>query len=664
MMADAAQDFLDSGGDTSVHPLAPAPAANDATVSADPAQAFLETGGGSSHPVKEKPKEAAKLPWWAATGDTEGDVARGLAAGTEGALSTASGGVGALGGGLTYLGTLAATKGDTKAAKAVQEATQTRLTIPTFTGEGGAVADVLGQGAAYTGQREGEAAGDWVLDKTGSPVLASAANTLANVPQFLAGGELARRGAPRLTETGAPAAEPKPAAPAEAAPDLGIKTEREEAGGNTGELTPEQQQARIALAKRVGLTEVRKSAIEGDAQAAADDYDASKYTGEPVGEQMRATIAAERKGMIKHAEGIVEDAGGEPGRDQTSDIQTGRTIAQPFDDLQAHIEAQKNAMYAAGKARLGDTGVETPELEAALNDRTLKNSLMAQGKTGFLDSVKDQLEAFKENNGGKLNVGTAEQFRQFVNTLWSTDKNAVGKIKAALDNDVGRAAGEDVFAPARAMHGLGKDLLENPDGVRQLFDRDPKTPINRTTAYEDIPDKLSNMDSAQFNNVMDTLDKMPPELSQQAQAAKDAIRAHFANRLLETGSKTETQWNKNGVNKELKANAANYERAFKDRPDLAAKIQDMKDAGEMLRFNSSYRGAHAQASNMVRKGLGAGAQAAGASIGGTVGGIVAGVPGAGYGAIAGRAAVAKGMSALDKSAAKRAAAARVISLKD
>lgn len=692
-MADAAQDFLDSGGSTD-HPMA----ANDPNVappvSADPGQAFLESGGKAGHPLA---KEDAKAPslWERYKGFQESQLA-GL-----------TGGVASLGGGLTYLGTLAATGGNTDAAKAVKDDTERTLTYRPRTEEGQRQSADMSDAAGYLGSKEGAYLGDKTMDATASPGLATAANVAANIPQFILGakaekpysledvtsgaspktGSVVATAAPpasSLSPRATPKLLPAPEVPElttssserspyfdvsddQAAQQLGIKPERQEdpkAIESTGGLSTVQQQARKDLAQRLGLSEVRKSAIEGNAQDAADDFDSTKYTADPTGERMRGVIGAEQKALTQHAEGIVEDAGGSPGTDQSSNIATGRTIAQPFDDLRDFINDQKKQMYAAGRERLGASPIDTTNIEAALNDPELKNRLMAQGKESLLKGAQAQLDQFKANNGGTINVATAERYRQFVNTLWGTDKHAVGKLTEAIDNDVGAAVGEDVFAPARALHGLGKDLLENPDGVSDLFDKDPrKGSVNRSTDFEDIPDKLANLSGAQFKNVFDTLNGMPEELQPQAAAAKEAIQAHMANRLLDAGTKTSGQWNKKGVNSELRNNSGNYSVAFADRPDLAAKIKDLKDGGEMLRFNAAYRGAHAQASNMIRQGVGAGAEWVGGGVGGALGTFLGG-PGmpTAAGALAGRAAISRGLTSLKNRSLRKDVESRIVKL--
>jgi len=452
----------------------------------------------------------------------------------------------------------------------------------------------------------------------------------------------------------------------QSAQTLGIKPEKAETPdqpASTGNLTPDQIAQRTALAQRLGLKEVRTSAIEGDAQAAADDYDSTKYTDEPMGARMRPLIQSERKALVDSGNSIVGDTEARAGTDQSARKANGKALAAPMDMLQDHIENATNEAYEAAKAEKGDTPITLPKLQAALSDSTLRNTLLAQGKEGFLTGAQSQLDDFNRTNPDGLTVAHAEQYRQFLNTLWKTNPHAVGTLKDALDSDVAGQVGSDVFAPARQLHQLGKVLLENPKGVSQTFGKDPMTPVNRSTAYEDIPDKLMDLPSDQFNNVLNTYRMMPEELQPQAQKAISTLQGHAVNRIVDAGSKTELQWNKNAVNNELADNSENYQNLFADRPDLASRIQDIKDGGEMLRFNSSYRGAHAQASNMIKKGIGAGAEWAGAGAGAGIGTFLAG-PGVGttVGAMAGKAAVGKGLNSVSSALAKRAVEARVTKL--
>jgi hypothetical protein len=702
-MGDPAQDYLDSGGATA-HPL---DAANDSAVTSatnqDPAQAYLDSGGKTPHPLASgSKKEDAKTDYWVQQAQDEAEANTGSA---EAMLHTATGVGSTLLGGFRY-----AMGADRNLTDEQIERNKASIVYQPRTEAGKAVTKVLDNAATYTGQKEGQWLGPRATDAAtalGFPPqiaggIGSAAETLANVPQYLLPAALRKvPGFGSVTENASRAGAGETRAPVtldaegrvigdqsaatgeltvsganrpayfeindpQTAEALGIKPDKAETPANpasTGNLSPDQQAQRVALAKRIGLSEVRTSAITGDAQAAADDFDSTKYTGTPMGDRLRPVIAGERQALVDHASGIVDDLGAREGSDQSTLIAKGKTMAKPLDMLADHIDDATSRAYETAKEKAGPAPLQFPTLEAALKDRTLTNSLLAQGKEGFLKGVQSQWDDFKANNPEGVNAAQAEQYRQFLNTLWKTNPDAVGKLKGALDSDMYDHFGEDIFGQARQLHQLGKTLLDNPKGVSQIAGKDPQTPANRTTAYEDIPDKVANLSGDQFKNLINTYRMMPDDLQPQAQAAIGEIQGHMVNRLLDAGSKTEGQWNKKGVNTELSNNSENFKTAFADNPDAAAKIKDLKDAGEMLRFNSSYRGAHAQSSNMVRQGVGAGAEWTGAGVGGAVGTFVAG-PGVGttLGAMAGKAAVGKGLGALDAAKVRKGVESRVTKL--
>lgn len=104
------------------------------------------------------------------------------------ALHFGTAGVAGLAGGLNYLGTLAATR-DPQAAAGVQEATQSALTYQPRTAAGQEI--VGGVGSALDVAPVAKRFGDWTLDKTGSPALATAAEVLPNAAAQLVPGKLA-----------------------------------------------------------------------------------------------------------------------------------------------------------------------------------------------------------------------------------------------------------------------------------------------------------------------------------------------------------------------------------------------------------------------------------------------------------------------------------------
>ena len=689
MGADAAQAYLESGGDAP-HPL---DAANDdvSSTSADPAQAFLESGGKSAHPLGVEKTEPPSYWEQEARDESEANTGAG-----EALLTMASR---ALAKPVSDIAGLAATAHDVLSGtidgdpEGFRKSVQDALTFQPRSAAGKGAATALSSAADATIGAASRAAGEVSRDFTaGYPetvqdaVARGTTEAAQNAPLLFGLKETPKfeAPAPRLTETGAPAveatapaAEPAPltatAAPRsapfeindpQAQAELGIKPEKQEAQQGPSVATDSQQEARKDLFKRLGLPEVRTSAVTGDAQAAADDYDSTKYTGDPIGERVRAVIGKERKALADSTESIIEDTGGRVGTDQTTMKAKGKAMAAPIDALRAHLDNATNALYKQTSERFGSNPVgNLDEAGALLKDPDFTETLLAKNQGALLDSVNRQFQRFKGLNPGGFTVDNAENFRKFLNSIWTPEtSNALGRIKGAVDEGVFSNAGADIYGPARVLSKTKKALLDDPEGMA-IFDKDPNKPINRATDYEDIPNKLADLSSDQFDHAMSVYRNMPDELKPLGEAAESEVQGHMVNRLLDAGNKTETQWNKKAVNAELSANSENFNTAFKNRPDLAARIADVKNGGEALRFNSSYRGAHAQASNMQRSGIGKTAELAGAGAGAAAGTYVAGPwVGGPLGAAAGKAAVGKGLGALDARAAAKAAEARITKL--
>jgi hypothetical protein len=685
-MGDAAQAFLDSGGQTA-HPL---DAANDdtgapAASGADPAQAFLDSGGKSAHPLGKEKTEAPNYWEQEARDESEANTGAG-----ESLLTLASG---ALAKPASDIAGLAATAHDVLTGtkdgdpEGFRKSVLDALTYRPRTTAGQGTVSALGSAADATIGAAARAAGGVSRDFTqGYPdpvrdaVERGVTEAAQQAPVLLGAKEAPKFEAPQLTETGAPAAEAAAAAEpltATAAPraapfeindaqsqaELGIKPEKQEVQQGATVASDAQQEARQDLFKRLGLSEVRTSAVTGDAQAAADDFDSTKYTGDAIGERVRGVMGKERKALADSTESIIDDTSGRVGTDQTTMKAKGKAMAAPVDALRTHLDNATSALYKQTSERFGSNPVgNLDEVGTLLKDPDFTETLLAKNQGPLLDSITRQFNRFKSLNPGGFTVDNAENFRKFLNSIWTPETSkTLGQLKGAVDEGVFKNAGDDIYGPARALSQTKKALLDDPEGMA-IFDKDPNKPINRATDYEDIPNKVADLGSDQFDHVMSVYRNMPAPLKPLGEAAESEVQGHMVNRLLDAGNKTETQWNKKGVNAELSGNSENFNTAFKDRPDLAARIADVKNGGEALRFNSGYRGAHAQASNMTRSGVGQAAQGAGGAVGAGIGSYVAGPLGTVPGAYMGKAAVGKGLGALDARAAAKAAEARITKL--
>jgi hypothetical protein len=467
------------------------------------------------------------------------------------------------------------------------------------------------------------------------------------VPPSAAAAPTAASAPAELTASAPPRAAPFEPQDVPNAPGVKVDTEPVEGG-----LPKAAHGERAQILQRVGLENARDSALKGDAKTAATDFQVSKFD-EPTGVAAKAQFDAERAALAKHSEGIVQKTGGTLGTDEDTVNARGQTIAQPFDALSKWFDTQRKGLYAEADKKAGGAPVTKLEgVDALLQDPKFRNTLLAKDQGNLLTSIGNQLDEFRKQSPNGFNVAGAEDVRKWMNQIWTNDnKHAIGQVKDALDEDVLKGAGEDIYGPARALVQMKKQTLDNPSGINKLMEHDPQTPINRTTSFDKIPDTLTRLAPAQFDQVLKTLDAMPPEIQPLAQSAKAEIKAHLANKIHDAGNSTQGQWNAPGVEKVIKANSAKLQSAFADQPELLGAISDLRSAGKILRVDQSYPGAAAQAANAVKRGLMSRSLGRiGATVGGGTGSIL-GPLGAAGGAVLGEA----GGSALGGAMSERAA---------
>lgn len=428
-----------------------------------------------------------------------------------------------------------------------------------------------------------------------------------------------------------------------------------------GGLPETAHEARAATLSRVGLENARDSAITGDAKSAAVDYQMTKYD-QPAGRAAAAQFEAERNALATHTENMIGNGGGTIGMDEDALSARGATISQPFSMLRQWFSDRMRQLYtqadlssasghgAVYDTRTGNTGLTNLEsVDKLLADPSFQNTLAAKDQQGLLNAVQRQLQFFRNNNPNGFSASGAEQFRQWLNQVWSPDNRyAVGRLKDAIDNDVTSAAGEDIYAQARAIKQLEARTFETP-GVSDLFDVDPKSGELILDPAQ-IPDRLTRLPPGKFANVLRTLQEMPAELQPASEAAMGELKGHLLNKILQAGTQTSRGvgaqvWGTDRVAQVLRTNASKFRLAFADDPAAQQGIEDLSNAGQILRADQSYPGADAQASNAMKRGLisrtlghlaGSAGAAGGAFVAGPLGAAAGGALGESAGLSAGQ----------------------------
>jgi hypothetical protein len=479
--------------------------------------------------------------------------------------------------------------------------------------------------------------------------------------EFQAQLQAKKEGGPAATLPPAPKIQtPTMPAPTQAQPFPEVKY------ATKGKVNLGEQEQRKQVLQRVGLENARESSILGDGFAAANEFQTSKVDA-PVGQLYRDTLANERATLENFGQKIVERTGGTLGLDETSLYDRGTRITRPFDDFKAALQTQMDQAYAQAKQVAGTQPAVIPtNIQQFLDTNsnfTVNDSFMSL-RRGVESHLKENDLLDANGKVKPMTVEQAEGLRKYINSNWNNERSGIiGRFKDKIDNDVTSVAGKDVYKKARDIRTKIARLLDDPKGVAKIMDYDPQSPMNRAVPFEKIASTVERMDVDQQRHLIKLLKEMPDEVRPQADAAIAEIKAQFANRILQEGSKNKGQWNAGNITKYLNDNNRKLSILMEDK-ELAQMVKDLHDAGHLVKYDSSYPGAAIQAHNLIRLGAMPLLGTLGTSVGGAVGGTFGGVPGAGVGAtVGGMYGAKRGAAMAEKSAVKRAQK-KMIPLKD
>jgi hypothetical protein len=355
---------------------------------------------------------------------------------------------------------------------------------------------------------------------------------------------------------------------------------------------------------------IRKSVLNGDLNAAAGDieYARAAKAGDAGAQLMKQAIDNERAGLQKYSSDTIDQTGGTRGMDQQTLITSGKTLAAPADALRVWMDDKIKSFYDVADQRSGGAPAVVPDALAKFLDTSSNFSGKAANsslRSGVLDYMTEQGIRNKDGSFNPMTVKQAEGVNQYINGQYGHEIAGLsGKLKDAVNQDVFKSAGEDIYAPARNLFKLKKQTLDNPNGISRMFDTDPRTPMNRSTALEDIPSKMMNLSADQLGHIVKVYRTLPPELQPLGQAAIAELQARFANAVDAAGNSTKTGWNQKGVAQVVKNNSAAMADVFADKPELLQRIKDTHDAGAILNAeDKSYGGADVQKRTLLSRGM-------------------------------------------------------------
>jgi hypothetical protein len=391
-----------------------------------------------------------------------------------------------------------------------------------------------------------------------------------------------------------------------------------------GNVPDTEQASRSDVLKRIGLQEARESSVLGNGKQAANEYTTSNLL-TPEGDFYKQQFANERNALEGQARRIAEKTGGTFGLDEQSLYNRGQSIATPFDEYKKLLETEmKNNYQLADTKAAGKPAVNLGEFKDVLDKSSnfSVNDSFKSLKSGLIDHLKEEGIMDKAGNMRPITVREAENIRVYLNSNWNHERSGlINKIGQAIDGDVTKVAGENLYRQARDARIKIARVLDDPKGVAKVMDYDPKNPMNRAVAFEKIADTVEKMSYDQQAHLIKTLKEMPESLQPQAQQAINEIKAHIANKIYQEGSKTQGQWNAKNVTEYLNKNSKKMRLLTEDK-EIAQMISDLNAAGHILKHDQGYKGSAVQTHNLVKLGAVPALTAIGGTIGGAVGSAV------------------------------------------
>jgi hypothetical protein len=381
--------------------------------------------------------------------------------------SLLSGLVAPLGGGLTYLGTLAATGGDTDAAAAVKQATEDRLTyVPTDESGRQSVAKIGAAAAPAANflRNKADEIGAGAAEQTGSPLIGAAERTGLSALGFaLGGGALEREAA---------ADEAKTLERAASVPNAASTLEKRAAAvGETGVIAPPAPPVSPAMQRVQGLQlNVAPSEVNGGIVSRAVE----SLTNSAKLKRENALANAPKLNDIGASEIGIDPEGRNPGQ-----------VITPTDISQA--KAPYQATYKSA-AKAGDVALQSDDFADVRASGTLKNQ-----------QVEDLLNHYRNMpsiDAQDLMTDMADlraQGSKNIKAPFAPAQNQLGfaqrKVADALEDALGRRLGE--------LQALG----ESPVSIEDF--QAARKGLAKIHSVEDALDDNGNLSAAELHKQLD-----------------------------------------------------------------------------------------------------------------------------------------------------------------
>jgi hypothetical protein len=380
-----------------------------------------------------------------------------------------------------------------------------------------------------------------------------------------------------------------------------------------------------ALLKKIGIQNIRKSAVDQDPKEATSQYLTAKAEKGLYGQGMTEQFTHEKESIGNHFNTIENELGGTIPRrgtqfEVTDKMDAGKVIRDAAEDALNKHNERTTQLYEKARTEHGDKPVELNKLNDFLKaDENFTYTQEQNLQKGIQNFLKRQNLLDEKGNVKPMNIAQSESLRQFINSKYNYETKQIGgQLKGLIDEDVFSNVGGETFETARKHFQTGKEIYDNPKAMSDLLNVEG---TNQKIPTEKILDKVTTLPESQFGHMINVFKD-----TGKTDAIKQ-IQTSLINRIKEAGQSAQGEpWNGKAAAKERARLSQKLKVAFEDNPEILERLDDGIKAGELISVDTRYPGAAVQ-THQLRGKLGnlavKGSTAIGAKVGGVPGAMAA-----------------------------------------
>jgi hypothetical protein len=399
-----------------------------------------------------------------------------------------------------------------------------------------------------------------------------------------------------------------------------------------GDVSPEEQAIRSQILQPIlkDSGQIRPGVLSGNEQTLRAEHNAaSRPERSPGGDMFKRQIVNEQNALTNYANERIEKTGAS--RALIDDAERADAInnafighydpkTKEFEGFTGFVNKLKSEVYDQAKKTVGENPIKSTHIDSLLNDEQFKAGLgLKEGNESVAKSAEKLINlaktvGFKDPiTGQKYKPNSINGFiavKKALNEKWDhNNKNIIGQVNRAIDQDIFAAGGEDLFKKGDALHQAEKIIFESK-GMDTIFGEFDPNGIKKGVDQDKIMTKLNGLDTAQWKHIYNTADdiskgvlrvkgyefKIPESVIEQANMIKSEMKGSIAREIFAAGEDKAGVWNQNSANKIMNSRQGKIRYAFD--PEEQQAFYRLNLAGQIMPGIHSYEGGPMQAERM------------------------------------------------------------------